>query len=312
MSKNSLIILFFLLLSPRLLAQGDRDTFLFLELPLSAHASALGGENITLTDDDLTLTSLNPALLSYSAPRTLSLNYLSYIDGVRLGSAGYSFAAGSRGMWAIGALYADYGTMRQVDEQDVELGTFSARDVALSGTYCYDLSDRWSGGVSTRMIYSHYADYSSFAIGVDLGLNYYCQPADFSLSVAATNLGGQITTFDDRREHLPFRLRAGISKRLAHAPLRLSVTLDDLTHWDSFKPLHHLVAGVDIFPADVLYLSLGYNFRRADELKSAGSSRWAGLTAGGGLSLKRIKIGAAYARYHTAASALTLNFGYRI
>ena len=47
------------------------------------------------------------------------------------------------------------------------------------------------------------------------------------------------------------------------------------------KALSHIVVGVDIEPAKFLYLSAGYNFRRAYELKAAGESHWAGLTAGG-------------------------------
>ena len=45
-------------------AQESKTTYNFLRLPVSAHAAALGGENITLTDDDATQLFHNPALIS--------------------------------------------------------------------------------------------------------------------------------------------------------------------------------------------------------------------------------------------------------
>ncbi|MCQ4948049.1 DUF3308 domain-containing protein, partial [Bacteroides cellulosilyticus] len=65
------------------------------------------------------------------------------------------------------------------------------------------LSDYWSGGVRTNFRYSHYHKYSSFASGVDLGLNYYNQEYDFSASLVARNLGGQVKAFEERHEKLP-------------------------------------------------------------------------------------------------------------
>ncbi len=46
-------------------AQNDSQTgYNFLRLPVSAHAAALGGDNVTMTDDDEALIFNNPALLS--------------------------------------------------------------------------------------------------------------------------------------------------------------------------------------------------------------------------------------------------------
>ncbi len=46
------------------MAQESKTVYNFLRLPVSAHAAALGGENITLTDDDATQLFHNPALIS--------------------------------------------------------------------------------------------------------------------------------------------------------------------------------------------------------------------------------------------------------
>ena len=94
----------------------------------------------------------------------------------------------------------------------------------------------------------------------------------------------------------------------------MSVTLVDLTRWDkdyyfasgeelstSKMLMNHLAAGVDFLPTDYMYLSLGYNFRKANEMKAAGSSHAAGLCAGAGILLSRFGFGLAYAQYHLSA-----------
>ena len=45
-------------------AQTHQTTYRFLALPVSAHAAALGGDNISLIESDETLIFNNPALLS--------------------------------------------------------------------------------------------------------------------------------------------------------------------------------------------------------------------------------------------------------
>lgn len=301
-------------------AQDGSVAFNFLKLPHSAHATALGGENITTVDDDLTLAFHNPALLANVADKTLSLSYTSYIEGSKVGSAAFSRQFGARSAWAVGVQYMDYGEVKETDAANNELGELSAKDMAFMGMYNYNLSERWSGGVTMKLIHANYADYTSYAVGVDLGLNYFDIESDFSASITCLNLGGQIKSFDERYEKLPVNLQVGFTKRLAHAPIRLSVTLNDLTHWESayYNPtdkkvsfgdllLNHLVLGVEISPSDRFYIAGGYNCKRAHELKVNGGSKWTGASIGAGLQLKRIKLGVAYANYHTAASSFVMN-----
>lgn len=320
--RRDLTFILCLLVSVLTVAQEGKTVFNFLRLPHSAHATALGGENITSIEDDLTLAFQNPALLSNVADKSLSLTYTSYIEGSKVASAAFSRQAGERSSWAASVQYMDYGEITETDIANNELGKVSVKDMAFMGSYSYLLSERWSGGVTAKIIHGNYADYTSFAIGVDLGINYFKEESDFSASLVFKNLGGQVKTFDDKHEKLPMNLQLGFTKRLAHAPIRLSATLDDLTHWESayFNPngkdisfgdllLNHLIVGIEVAPSNTFYLAAGYNFKRGNDLKVDGGSKWTGATLGGGLKLKRIKLGVAYANYHTAASSLVVNFG---
>ncbi len=289
-------------------AQSESETaYNFLRLPVGAHAAAIGGDNVSLVEDDENLLFNNPALLASSSPKTIALNYMNYMQGVKAASAAFNWAGGDRTTWAVAAQYVDYGKMRQTDENNVQSGEFSARDIAVSGTLAYLLTDQLAGGITTRLITSYIGDYHSIGFGVDLGLNYYNDDHLLSLSLTAKNLGGQLKAYDEKYEKMPFDLQAGITKELTSIPLRLSLTLVDLNH-PHYKLMNHVVLGGDFFLGDNLWLGMGYNFRRADEMKvsdgSKDSSHGAGLSLGGGLDLNRLKIGVSYGKYHVSCSSL--------
>ena len=61
----------------------------------------------------------------------------------------------------------------------------------------------------------------------------------------------------------------------------------------------------------LFYVSLGYNYRRADEL-SASSSKWEGLSVGAGVSIKGFKFGASYSHLHVSSSSLLFNVSYTL
>ena len=173
--------------------------------------------------------------------------------------------------------------------------------------------------------------YNALALAVDLGLNYYDEERDLSIGATFQSIGSQVKSYDNRvRAHVPFNLALGLSKGFDHLPVRLHITLPDLTHWKSSYyilpeeadegksnkvsfskiALNHLVVGLDILPTDYLYLSVGYNFRRAYELKASGSSALAGLSAGAGVNIKKFNFGLSYARYSRASGSIGFNAGY--
>ena len=296
-------------------AQESETAYHFLRLPVSAHAAALGGENITLTDDDATQLFQNPALISGVSDKTLNLNYMTYMEGAKNVSAAFVRLAGERASWGVSAQLMDFGHIKQTSVTHEDLGDFTARDIAIGGSFAYELSERVSGGITAKFITSTIADYHSLAIGVDLGLNYLDVERGWSLSAVARNLGGQIKAYDDNFERIPFDLQVGVSKRLLNSPLRFHATMSRLTDWDEGLG-HHLAIGTDILLGQNIYLAAGYNFRKANEMKisdSEGSSaHGAGLTLGAGLSLQRFKLHLGWGKYHVSTSSLLINISYTL
>ena len=296
-------------------AQESRTDYNFLRLPMSAHAAALGGENITLIEDDATLIFHNPALITSVSDKTINLNYMTYMEGTKTAGASFVRAAGERATWGVSAQYMDYGTMKETTADNIETGTFSAKDIMIGGTFAYTLTDRLAGGVTAKVITSTIGGYNSIAMGVDLGLNWYLEEQGLSLSAAARNLGGQVKAFNDDFERIPLDIQIGVSKKLGNAPLRVSATMTRLNEWEG-RFINHFVVGADVLLSSNIYVAGGYNFRRADEMKitdaEGSSSHGAGLSAGAGLQLERFKLHVAYAKYHVSTASLTFNVSYTL
>ncbi len=298
-------------------AQNDSQTgYNFLRLPVSAHAAALGGDNISVIDDDEALIFNNPALLSSITDKSLNLNYMSYMQGSKVASAAFNKVFGERASAAISGSFVDYGKMKETDENNIQTGEFSAKDISIAGYFSYLLTDRLSGGVSAKFITSYIADYNSIAVSVDLGLNYYDPDREWSLSFVLKNLGGEVKAYNDDYNRLPFDMQIGASKRFTNTPLRLHATLVDLNH-PHYKVINHLVVGADALLTDNFWIGMGYNFRRANEMKLASSdgkssTHGAGLSFGAGLALSRFKASASWSKYHVSSSSIIMSIAYSL
>lgn len=314
--KKAILVLFIILSAMTAKGQNESQTeYNFLRLPVSAHAAALGGDNITVIDDDEALIFSNPALLSSVSDKTINLNYMNYMSGVNTLSASFNRIVKERASWAVSGQYIDYGSMKEVDADNVQIGDFSARDISIAGYFSYLLTDRVSGGISAKFLNSYIADYSSVSFGVDLGVNYYDPDREWSLSFVMKNLGGELKAYDENYGKLPFDIQLGVSKRFVGTPLRIHATVVDLNH-PKYKFINHLVLGADVLLGDNFWLGGGYNFRRANEMKVSGtdsdSSHGAGFSIGAGLTLSQFKIGATYGKYHVSSSSVNVSIAYSL
>lgn len=314
MKKTSFIIIL-TIMAIAAKAQDSRTGYNFLRLPVSAHAAALGGDNISIIEDDESMIFNNPALLSSVSDKTINLNYMNYMSGANTASAAFNRIIKERASVAASAQFIDYGKMKEMDENNVQTGEFSAKDISIAGYFSYMLTDHIAGGITAKFVTSYIGDYNSIAMGVDLGLNYYDPDKEWSVSLVAKNLGGQLKAYDDQYDRMPIDVQLGASKRFAHMPFRISATLVDLNHLD-YKFINHLVAGADIIISPTIWVGIGYNFRRANEMKitetDGSSSHGAGLSFGAGINLERFKLNLAYGKYHVSSSSILINLAYSL
>ena len=313
--KKVAIILLLALVALDMHAQDSRTEYNFLRLPVSAHAAALGGDNVSIIEDDEALIFSNPALLSSVSDKTINFNYMNYMSGVNMLSAAFNKTVKERASWAGSAQYIDYGSMKETDADNVQTGEFKAKDIALAGYFSYMLTDHLAGGIAMKFVTSYIGDYNSIGMGVDLGVNYYDDARGWSVSAVVKNLGGQLKAYTDNYERMPIDVQIGASKSFETFPMRLSASLVDLNHWD-YRFANHIVVGAEFVIAPSIWIGGGYSFRRAHEMKIAStdgeSSHGAGLCFGGGLNLDRFKVNLAYGKYHVSSSSLTINVAYSL
>lgn len=311
--KKCVFTLFLGLFSTILQAQDSQTEYNFLRLPISAHAAALGGNNITIIEDDPSLMFSNPALAASVSDMTVGLSYMNYMKGANYMGASFTKAMSDKATLAGGIQYMNYGKIKEVDENNVQLGEFNASEIAVEAIFSYELAKNLVGGITGKFITSYIGSYNSIAVGVDLGLNWYDPEREWSLSAVAKNLGGQVKAYDDNFGKMPFDLQLGVSKTFAALPVRVSATLVDLTHFN-YRFINHLNLGAEVLLSESLWIGGGYNFRRANDMKIGvgddESSHGAGFSFGGGINLERFKLNLSYGKYHAASSSIMVNLAY--
>lgn len=271
------------------------------------------GRNITIIEDDPALMFSNPALAASVSDMTVGLNYMNYMKGANYMGASFTKAIKEKATIAGGIQYMNYGKMKEVDENNVQTGEFSASEIAIQGIFSYELARNLVGGITAKFITSYIGNYNSMAVGVDLGLNWYEPETEWSVSAVAKNLGGQVKAYEEDFGKMPFDLQLGVSKTFAALPVRLSLTLVDLTHYN-YRFINHLNLGAEVLLSQNIWIGAGYNFRKAEEMKIGTgddeSAHGAGFSIGAGVNLERFRLNLAYGKYHASSNSIMVNLAY--
>jgi hypothetical protein len=332
MKINLLFILFFLSSLSTKAQIGGENVYQFLNYSVSARQIALGGEVLTLMDD-VNQPIWNPSVINSQIDNQLSANYSSYLAGINIGSVSYARLISRRFGTIHGSIkYLDYGTLIGADQQGNEIGNFNASDLSVSVGYAFNLP--WSNlfvGANIKLINSNISNFTSIGVATDFAILYYSPYKPFSFTIVAKNIGTQIKSYNGTNERLPFKVAFGASYKLEHVPLKWYFTLDNLQKWNvSFanpsnqtidlegnvteekinfieNTLRHFVLGTELFPESAFNLRLGYNFRRAAELKLENVRTFGGFSFGFGIKMNKLKFNYAYSKFHSATNASTFS-----
>ena len=317
MRKIVTIYLTFLCAFP-LLAQEGKSTFDFLQLPTSVRAAALGGTNVSIVENDLSLIFQNPAFLGQEMDMSLSAGYMSYVGDIKMGNVAFAKSLGERSAWGVGFVYSDYGKMLETTESNEILGDLNASDICGNIFFSRDLTDKIRGGVAAKFVYSNYAYNTAIGLGVDLGLSYYDRDHNLSIGLAGKNLGRQVKSYETELSDLPWDIQFGFSQKLAHAPIRYSITAVNLKQWqmynipgekDAFGTslVKHLIFGVDFLFSDNFWVALGYNVKRSSDLHLSEGNKFGGFSIGAGLKVKAFGFGCSIGQYNPSSTSLMLS-----
>jgi hypothetical protein len=308
---------------------GGRSTYQFLNLLNSPRQAALGGKVVTNYDYDPTQALFNPASINPAMDNQLSLNFVDYLGDVSYGTASYAYLWDRRTqVLHMGVTYINYGKFDGYDEQGNETSSFSGGEVALSFGHARNIAfTNFHIGGNLKFISSQLEQYSSFGVAVDLALMYVYEAWDLHITAVTRNIGTQITPYEDTYEKLPFEVILGISQTLQNVPIRWHFTLENMQRWEvafanpnrdendlegntnsekiSFidHAFRHMIFGIELFPDKGFNIRLGYNVRRAEELRIIEQRSFAGISAGFSIKLNKLRLSYSYSKFSSAAAS---------
>lgn len=311
---------------------GGQTTFAFLNLSPSARVSGLGGNLITVVDDDVNLAYANPALLNPLMHQQISFQHNFHLGKIQNGYAAYAqYFDKIKTTFHAGIQYVDYGDLQLTNEfGDVE-GTFQANENAFVLGAARPIDERLTIGANVKFITSSLETYNSIGFSSDVAAVYSDTASRFVATIVFKNVGSQISSYREGNfEPLPFDIQVGISKRLRYLPFRFSVIYHNLQDWnirynDPNREDEPLFFGGDnttdskssifidnlfrhfIFNGELLIgakenfrLRLGYNHFLRRELSVENLGSLAGFAFGVGIKINRFRIDYGRTIYHIA------------
>ena len=303
-----------LLWSSLALAQsGGSGVFSFLDRSVFAGTSALGNTSYINPGPVGAYSVQNPLLLNDSTLFQLEMSAGSLGEGIQLVQGSYGFKIKGQPFIAA-AQTIQYGEFTSTDVWGNNLGVFYAGDIALSlGTPLAEWRN-WRLGMTGKLVNGTYESYQSWAVAMDIQAMTRLKNG-LDVALLLKNTGRQLTTFAGTREALPVNLLVAFGQKLAHAPFRWAIVVDQLNRPNlgyedpnlvTVDPvtgqttqgaqtllnlgLRHLNGSIEFTPTQRLHFMTGYSFRRQFEMALADRRTSGGFTLGASVYFSKFQL----------------------
>lgn len=283
------------------IAQHDQTSaFEFLRTDFNPRTSATSNAFMSPTND-VSAMYINPAGLSFIEQDQFTINYTNHILDINGGMAAFARNFSKYGVLSVGILYMDYGEFEETNDEAQEVGRqFGANDFALGFGIANHLDEHFSYGINMKYVFSKLENYNSSAIAFDFGLHWVIPYTDnLSAAVTLMNIGRQFDYYKNRKETLPVNFRMGISKKLAHLPLEIALSLNDMNvdTNEALDLIKRFSVGGEFTVSEKLRIRLGYDNDLHGDVESTDDYRFGGISAGFGFYFKNFRIDYAYSNY---------------
>jgi len=311
--------------------QGGNPIFSFIKNPATAEVAAIGGSNVSLIGNNVAAGFSNPSLLRPGHHGQVATSFASLLAGINqyTAMAGYQLGAQTLGL---GVQYLNYGSIDQTDAAGNLLGMYRPSDFAVQLGTSKQYNQKWWLGAAAKFIHSNYGQFRSSALALDASITYFDEASGIQAGMVVSNMGMQLNAYAGAvKEELPFEINAGISKKLADAPIQFSLTLQQLQRFNllgsdtSFivsefgknystfdKMMSHVVLGAQLTLAENINCNLGYNVLRRQSLNGYNITNGLnGVTFGVGVIMQKLHINYATGFYQrNMFHQLSLNFNF--
>ncbi|MCY7409822.1 MAG: type IX secretion system protein PorQ [Chitinophagales bacterium] len=307
---------------------GGEDIFHSLNISPSSRVTAMGGNFMSMYDEDASLGLQNPSVINPLMNNHLNLSYINYLADLKAGYVGYVHEVKKiQTTFNGGIQFIDYGDFVSSDIYGNSTGTFNGAEYAITLGAARTYAEKFHYGMNLTYVTSRLESYSANGLAVSFAGSYHDSAEGLTATVAFKNVGTQFKSYlSDNNEALPFDIQAGISKRVTHTPFLFSLVLHDLSRWDiryndpnavttttilldttqqqkdkkyiADKIFLHTIIGAEIYFGEAFRISLAYNHQRRQELAYENRKALSGFSFGAGLKINRYSFSYARAIYN--------------
>ncbi len=330
---NIRLFLIFLLTPFVVCSQNGNNSFSFVNLDFSARSLAMGGNLISIYDNDIFMAQSVPSILNNRMDKYLGFSFVDYFSDINMGSFLYSKSLEKNGCFTISFNSCSYGDFISTDETGNQDLTFNASDQTYAFGYGRPLNDKISLGVNIRLLNSNYESYQALAILSNVSSTYFNKEKSLTTTLLLKNIGKQIKSYTSIEEIVPFEVQLGLSKKLDHLPLRYSIVLRHLNKFDisndyslnSFTNnetgeieyrkesiaktmLRHVILSgeLDLFKNN-LFIQGGFNFQKRFDMIIDSFAGMVGFSFGVGMNVSKIRFNYSRSAFHLSGKVNTFN-----
>jgi hypothetical protein len=277
-----IILVFYSSINGQALFQGVKQ-------PVTSRSWGMGSTSTGITNDCSGIIS-NPATISKTTD-SWQLSYTSYVLDIFSTTATAVFTPSYKGKWALIFNYLDYGSFIERDMEGTKTGEFAVNDLYIGAAYSRELMQRTSAGASILYANSNINTMSAEAILFSFGLLYYEPNSTLSIGLSYANYGFLTSGYITKKDKLPTTFMIGVSKKLAHLPLILSIDC-----YEAYKDEYLLRLGGEFILPHHLFLRFGASSNKLN-LKSQQNFNdfLAGLSVGFGMAVGKFQFDLAVA-----------------
>ena len=310
-----------------LFAQIQNSSYNSLNLNNSSRVLSMGGDVISIVDNDVSLAFQAPSLLNKEMNRQMSFNFVDYVSDINFISFHYAQKISNNLMIFSGLDAINYGEFIGSDATGNSTSLFTANQQIFTLGTAKQISDKFTLGTNIKLLNSQLESYHSLSLSSNVSTTYFNKENNLAATLLFKNMGKPIKSYTSNSENLPFEIQLGLSKSLQHLPFRYSLVLHHLNVYDisndynlntiydlttntmitkretvAKKLLRHVILGGELNPfRKSLYLRAGFNFQRREDLKLSSSFSMSGFSWGMGFSVKKIQINYSRSALHSSS-----------
>ena len=306
-----------------------RSGWQFAKLPTSARMAGMGGIATVLGRGNANAALTNPASMSDVQSMSIAGSSMNWIADITYYSGSVVKNFDQLGVLGLSISSLDYGDMERTENQEqfgddgetlgrtqpvIEgLGTFSGGDLAVGINYGRRITDRLQIGGTVKYFQENLDNATTGNWAIDIGTYYHTGIKSLRIAMLGQNFGPdtEFTKYDEQIQIPPSQVRMPMVFKLGAAidlieqsedqPHLLTVATE-FTHPNDGD--EKMQVGAEYGLRNLAYIRGGYRFNYDEE----------GLTAGGGLNLKRdqygISVDYAYIEFGRLGSVHVVTVGF--